>query len=311
MVPGWIEPSGRMASQRSQMVVAPRSTWYSHDGISRRSSIRYASSNGPRRPAPAGPAACQEAGATRPSAVPDQARQRVADAPPVCSGATPNCSATAQPVWVVAAWSPSAPRSRLATSVGECRVPVRGRRVPEQPRARRPGGALWTKKALARNSESGLGLPGPVGRRVGVKPVAELARGTSRPSGPSRRRASRPSAHAGDLAPGPRGRRRTRTPTTARSRPRPPSPRARSARSPSSTTSGHDRRHAERRRPARARGPAASSPEGLGVEQRASGRRRRPAHRPSSPAARRAEGSRWGPRRSCPAATRRRSRADG
>jgi hypothetical protein len=38
--PEWMDPSARTASQRSRMVVAPWSTWYSHDGTSRRSSIR-------------------------------------------------------------------------------------------------------------------------------------------------------------------------------------------------------------------------------------------------------------------------------
>jgi hypothetical protein len=44
MVPGFTLPSGSIESQRSQMVVAPIVTAYSHDGGAVSSSMRYATS---------------------------------------------------------------------------------------------------------------------------------------------------------------------------------------------------------------------------------------------------------------------------
>ena len=107
MSPEWMEPSGRMASHRSHTVVAPRSTWYSQLGASRRSSIRYASARWPLFDS-----ANSTSGVPRnPVAMrPFSARTFAASASPMrirsSCGAMSNSSASAAPVWVVIASSP-------------------------------------------------------------------------------------------------------------------------------------------------------------------------------------------------------------
>ena len=270
---------------------------------------------GPRRRGREGRAACPGSRSRRarpPRGRVARARRRRAAARR--SGTMPNWSATAQPVWVVMAWSrPARPGQRR--DLGR-QAPRRASATLASPSSRAASArsrALWAKKALARKSESAFASHGRSAGASGSSQSPNCIAAGSRPSGaaPGRERAD-PAPHAVELAAedlevavG------LVAPPTARSWRRPPSPPARSAARPSSTTSGTtvgtpsivvllERQVAQ---PAR--------PERLGVEQRA-GRRgeRLGVPGPAEPLVALGAVGR-APRRSCRAATRRRSRGAG
>ena len=247
--------------------------------------------------------------ATRPSPR-TSSRERGAD-PPVARlrGDRPNWRATAQPVWVVIGVirqrAQVTPRSRRRAPAPRLRCVARGapRRRPSSARCARRTRSRGTVESAFASQWRDRGRPGRASRRT--------ARAADRTIGPAAARERRePRRMLGELAPRARRRRTTRTPPTARSSPRPPSPPGRTGLAVEDDVGDHrrDAEHvvlvqrevAEPARPRRPRSRRAWMP-----SARTPGRRR------SSRGARRAAGSRSARTRSCPAATRPRSRGAG
>ncbi len=305
-----------MASQRSQTVVAPWTTWYSHDGdlAAQQHQIRLVDVTGvgeagrtsgvPRNPV-----------ATRPSASRTSRARASPRAGRLGVGArSGTAGATAQPVCEAAAWSRPACPGRGRDDVGrESGIPRSSARSPTSDRRVAPPAGRCGRRRRSRGTSNRPSPPmaaraarrGRASRRTASLPPA------GRPARPSRE-ATRSSAAccrtgrkttvavAVGLEDGPRHDRGRVAPSRpARTAALRPGPR-------------RGRRWARRaRRPDRARGRAASWPRTPPVEQRARRRRRRPGRPRSSRGARRAAGSPSARTRSCRAATRRRSRGSG
>ena len=154
MVPGWIEPSGRIASQRSQTVVAPMAHLVQPRGHLRPHEHEVGLLESTRRPrVPGARAACPGTPSrTRPSDCAHELGEGLADTRArSSSGTRSKRRATAQPVCVVTACSAHA--LHVAAAHRARQRPVLGRRLVLAQGARSASAAsraLCAKNALAR-----------------------------------------------------------------------------------------------------------------------------------------------------------------
>ena len=202
IVPGWIEPSGRIASQRSQTVVAPCSTWYSHDGVvaPQQHQVRLVDVPELRE---GGQHERRARGSPSRRGRPRRGRARRARRRPPgarASGAMPSRSATAQPVWVVSACSRQRSQVRARDVVGErAWLGPRARRRPALGR-HPPSGGRCARRTRWRGRSS-RPWPPTVDRmarrgRASRRTASRAGAGRRRRAAP---RATRPSAHAVEL----------------------------------------------------------------------------------------------------------------